>query len=95
MTTPFLWTKPVCFQCTQTKRRFDERGIQFDTEDITNVEYADALEAFKAEGLLSAPIVDLGEFEVWDEHQKKHVSSWSGYRPDLIDQIPVDEAVAA
>lgn len=67
-----VYTKPDCRQCDATKRRFTEKGIEFEVEDLTD---EGNLAAAKALGHASAPVVVVGD------------ESWAGYRPDLIDDV--------
>ena len=70
-----IWTKSPCSQCDMTKRLMKREGIEFGEENLE--ENPEALEAFKAEGLLQAPIVVIGN----DGRR------WSGFRPDLIKEL--------
>lgn len=69
-----VYSKPSCVQCTATYRHADKVGADYEIHDLTAPESADMLEMFKAEGLFQAPVVVAGEV------------TWSGFRPDLIDQ---------
>ena len=65
-----VWTKSNCVQCDQTKKQFDKLGVRFVEKDLeTDLE---ALEAFRVQGLLSAPIVETD------------VKVWAGFRLDKI-----------
>ncbi|ERI35396.1 hypothetical protein M707_21955 [Arthrobacter sp. AK-YN10] len=57
-----------CSNCTATKRAMDKQGISYEAREMTAAER----EAFKAAGLLSAPVV------VTDQE------TWAGFRPDKI-----------
>lgn len=57
-----------CSKCTATKRAMDKKGISYEAREMTAAER----EAFKAAGLLSAPVV------VTDQE------TWAGFRPDKI-----------
>lgn len=69
-----LWSKPSCVQCTATERKLTEKGIPFRHLDLT--ENPEALDAMKRAGLMQAPVV-----------QHASLGTWTGYRPDLIDQV--------
>lgn len=83
-----LYSKPNCVQCTATKRALDKAGLSYETIDVS-VDDA-ALERIKAMGFQQAPVVELDE-TVIDSQERgdgvAHVSSWSGFRPDLLAQI--------
>lgn len=68
-----VWTKSNCVQCDMTKKQFDKLGIKYEVKDLE----ADplALEGFKEQGLMSAPIV------VTD------TKKWSGFRLDKIQSL--------
>lgn len=82
-----LWSKPSCVQCTATKRKLTQLGVPFDELDLTEPEHADQLAGFKeAYGFASAPIVELDNLTLEDGGREVRV--WSGFRPDLLEQIP-------
>ena len=68
-----VWTKSNCVQCEQTKKQFDKLGIRYEVKDLEADPYA--LEGFKANGLMAAPIV------VTDDRK------WSGFRLDKIQSL--------
>lgn len=53
-----VWTKSNCPQCTMTKKLMEREGIKY--EEFNLEENPEQLEKFKAEGLLQAPIVVIG-----------------------------------
>lgn len=67
-----VYTKPDCQQCVATKRWLWSRAIAFEVEDLTD---PGNLEAVKALGHASAPVVVVGE------------ESWSGFRPDKLEEL--------
>jgi glutaredoxin-like protein NrdH len=70
-----LYTKPACVQCTATHRALDAAGIPYVTVDLATTTHA--LEHVIALGHLQAPVVindTTGE-------------SWSGFRPDKINDL--------
>lgn len=74
MTTPTVrvYTKPQCKQCDLTKAALEKGGIPFEVEDLTT---PDNLEAARALGFASAPVVVVGE------------DGWAGFRPDKIKDL--------
>ena len=54
-----VYTKPDCPGCKMTKRELDKAGATYQEVDLTT--RPDLVEAFTAEGLRSAPVVELGE----------------------------------
>lgn len=70
---PVVYTLPSCVQCTATKRRMDQKGIEYETVDLSTDEAAS--DFVKSLGYAAAPVVVAGE------------SHWSGYVPDLIDAL--------
>lgn len=74
MTAPTVrvYTKDACKQCDLTKLKLTEKGIDYEEEDLTD---PGNLEAAKALGYSSAPVVIVGE------------DGWAGFRPDLIDEL--------
>lgn len=68
-----VYTKPSCVQCTATYRALDSKGIAYEVVDLS--QDPNALEEVKALGYMQAPVV------VTDEDH------WSGFRPDMIDEL--------
>lgn len=68
-----MFTKPQCQQCEATKRRLRDRGITFETVDLS--ENPATLTQLVQAGYRQAPVVITPD------------AAWSGYRPDLIDQL--------
>lgn len=64
---------PSCFQCKMTKRRLDEKGIEYREVDLSQDPVA--MERVKSLGYSSAPVVFAG-----DDH-------WSGFIPEKIDAL--------
>jgi glutaredoxin-like protein NrdH len=58
-----------------TKKLMERKGIDFDEADLESD--PEQLAKFKEEGLLQAPIIVLG-------HDGRR---WSGFRPDLIEEL--------
>ena len=84
-----IYSAPNCMGCKMTARALQKAGVKFKLVDLSSLS-PEAIEAFKAEGLMQAPIVRTGE----GDH-------WSGFRPDKIKQTvetmpadQVDEALA-
>lgn len=73
-----VYSKPNCPQCSATKRRLDKRGVKYDVVDVTVDEAA--LNMVMDMGFQQAPVV------ISDE-----AGAWSGYRPDKIDELTVDQ----
>jgi glutaredoxin-like protein NrdH len=76
-----VYSKPSCTQCTATYRALDKKGIAYNSVDISLD--ADALERMKALGFMQAPVVEAGD------------DSWSGFRPDKIEELASVTAQAA
>jgi glutaredoxin-like protein NrdH len=68
-----IWTKSMCVQCEQTKKQFDKLGIKYEEQSLEDNPLA--LEGFKQQGLLAAPIVTTD------------TKSWSGFRLDKIQSL--------
>ena len=68
-----LYSKPGCVQCDASVRKLTKEGLEYDYVDVTTDD--GALKKVKDLGYMQVPVMTYG-----DEH-------WSGYRPDLIDQI--------
>lgn len=67
---------PSCVQCNQTKRMMDNLGIIYDQVDLR--EHPAQMEAFKAQGLLSAPIVTT-DTKVWSGFRHTKIHSLANY----------------
>jgi glutaredoxin-like protein NrdH len=68
-----VYTNPNCIQCDMTKKRLDQKGIAYNTIDLSQDE--DSLAMVLDMGYRSAPVVIAGD------------ESWSGFKPDLIDLL--------
>lgn len=75
-----VYEKPSCVQCTMTTKLLDKEGIPYKT--ISLVDDPDAISTIKELGYLAAPVVVVGEV------------SWSGFRPDKIEEFINSSAVA-
>ena len=73
-----VYSTTHCSQCLMTNRRHTKRGLEF--EEVNLEENPDQLNFVKnVLGYSQAPVVIVEE-----ENQTRH---WSGFRPDLIDQL--------
>ncbi len=63
-----VYSRPGCYPCLLTKKKMDQLGIVYQSEDLTPYD----AERFRDEGHREAPVVVTPQ------------GTWSGYRPDLI-----------
>ncbi len=76
-----IYTRNDCVQCHATKRAMESRGVAF---EMVNVDHCpDAADTLRAQGFRSLPVVVAGE------------TSWSGFRPDMINRLRPDAAASA
>lgn len=68
-----VYSKPNCPQCTQTKKKLEQKGIAFEVIDISQDK--NAAQTITDLGYRQVPVVVSGE---------KH---WSGFRPDLLSAL--------
>jgi glutaredoxin-like protein NrdH len=68
-----VYSKPNCPQCTQTKKKLEQKGIAFEVIDISQDKQA--AQTVTDLGYRQVPVVVSGE---------KH---WSGFRPDLLSAL--------
>lgn len=73
MPTIVVWSKPSCVQCTATYRKLDNLGFTYEVRDLTAD--PEAVEAFKARGLMSAPIVTVDD------------EAWAGFNPIKLGEL--------
>lgn len=73
-----VYTKPDCRPCWATKRKLTQLGIEFEEESLLD---EGNLAAAKALGHMEAPVVVVAPTGAGSEH------SWSGFRPDMIDDV--------
>ena len=71
-----VYTLPGCVQCKMTTKKLERDGLEYNLIDMSD---PDKLAYAKSLGYQSAPVVFYG-----GEH-------WSGYRPDLIQQIAASQ----
>lgn len=84
-----LYTKPRCVQCDATKRVLVRENIPFQSVDLT--EDQDAFEYVTKElGYNAAPVVVLDGGQMVSDRNGQVVVHWSGFRPDLLSQLAVD-----
>lgn len=69
-----VWSKPSCVQCNAVKNWLNKNHIEYVEKQL--LDDLEALEAFKDQGIMRAPIV---ESNVMDP--------FSGFRPDLLEAI--------
>lgn len=67
-----VYTKDNCMQCTFTKRKLDEMGLEY--KELDALKASDEL--WEKYGVMSVPFVKVTE----DNH-------WTGFRPDRIEEI--------
>jgi glutaredoxin-like protein NrdH len=77
-----VYSKKPCPQCDMTKMVLRRYGLEFEEVDLPS--NPEILEKFKAEGLMQAPIVVLGN----DGRR------WAGFRPDLLEELKPKDAAA-
>ena len=75
-----VYTKKPCSQCVMTMKLMDREEIVYEAVDLTD----ELVDKFKAEGLMQAPIVVIGN----DGRR------WAGFRPDLILELKSKDAAA-
>ncbi|KNC89186.1 glutaredoxin-like protein NrdH [Trabulsiella odontotermitis] len=75
-----IYTRNDCVQCHATKRAMESRGFEF---EMVNVDLdPEAVDTLRSQGFRQLPVVVAGE------------TSWSGFRPDMINRLRPD-AIAA
>ncbi|WP_054177693.1 glutaredoxin-like protein NrdH [Trabulsiella odontotermitis] len=75
-----IYTRNDCVQCHATKRAMESRGFEF---EMVNVDlHPEAVDSLRSLGFRQLPVVVAGE------------TSWSGFRPDMINRLRPD-AIAA
>lgn len=67
-----VYTTPGCRQCKLTLQLLTTRGFTPEVVDLENKPLL--VDAFTAQGFTQAPVVEV-------------TSRWSGFRPDLINQL--------
>jgi glutaredoxin-like protein NrdH len=69
-----LYTLPACVQCTATKKFLNNKGIEYETIDLSLDD--DAADMVRSLGYQQAPVIitDKGEH-------------WSGFRPDKLIEL--------
>ncbi|HDS9358511.1 TPA: glutaredoxin-like protein NrdH [Enterobacter chengduensis] len=75
-----IYTRNDCVQCHATKRAMESRGVAFEMVNVDLV--PDAADALRAQGFRQLPVVVAGE------------TSWSGFRPDMINRLSSQAARA-
>lgn len=54
-----LYTLTVCPRCSAAKKRLDANGVSYSVVNLD--EHPDKAEQFKAQGIMAAPILTVGE----------------------------------
>lgn len=73
-----VYTKPNCVSCSFTKKFFEENNIEHSVVDITQDSVA--LDMIKLHGYQGVPVVAINGFD----------NSWSGFRPDRLEELVSD-----
>lgn len=81
MPTITVYSAPGCKQCRATKKHIERRGMTYNEIDISTNE--EAREFILEQGFQQVPVVDLGNGDMF-----------YGFRPDRIDAVAKDSAVA-
>lgn len=68
-----VYSKPRCVQCGAVYRWLDKHDVKYEVVNLPD--FPELLEEFKAENLMQAPIVQVGD------HPR-----FSGFRPDLLQE---------
>lgn len=76
-----VYGKPACVQCIATYRALDKKGIAYQKVDVTAD--PEQLDYVRSLGYLQAPVLVAGE-----DH-------WTGFRPDKIEGLAEEAAVAS
>ena len=81
-----VYSKPSCVQCTATYRALAAKGRKYQVVDVSLDD--NALAHIKELGYLQAPVV-IPSFDkiVIDPNTKERIVHWSGFRPDLLEQL--------
>lgn len=82
MASATVYTKPACVQCNATFRTLNQKGIAYESVDISSD--PEALEQVRDLGYMQAPVVVTSE----GDH-------WSGYRPDKLEELAEKTPLAA
>lgn len=69
-----VWSKTPCVQCGAVKRALTKGGVEFEEKQLED--HPEQLEAFKAIGLMQAPVVFA------DGHEP-----FAGFNPDAVQAI--------
>ncbi len=68
-----IYTRNDCVQCHATKRAMESRGVEFEMVNIDQV--PEAADTLRDQGFRQLPVVIAGD------------TSWSGFRPDMINRL--------
>ncbi|MBL5965273.1 glutaredoxin-like protein NrdH [Lelliottia amnigena] len=75
-----IYTRNDCVQCHATKRAMESRGVEFEMVNVDLV--PEAADVLREQGFRQLPVVIAGE------------TSWSGFRPDMINRLQTQAASA-
>lgn len=78
-------TTTNCQQCRATKRKLDQAGIQYQSIDVSQEQYAELADTIRARAseLNTAPIMPY--VTIYDEHNTL-ISEWFGFQPSKINE---------
>lgn len=68
-----IYTRNDCVQCHATKRAMESHGVAFEMVNIDLV--PEAADTLREQGFRRLPVVVAGD------------TSWSGFRPDMINRL--------
>lgn len=74
-----VYTKPNCVSCNFTKKFLEENDIEHSVVDVTKDSVA--LDMIKLHGYQGVPVVAINRFD----------NSWSGFRPDRLEELVSDD----
>lgn len=69
-----LFTTVPCYKCLVTKKHLQTRGVEF--EEIRIDEAPEWGERLKAMGYETAPVVLVGDEDVWEGYSSESIEEW-------------------
>jgi len=78
-----VYGRENCQPCRATRRRLDVLGVAYQFRNVETYNYGRLEDDLRASGYRSLPVVEV-------THDDGNLETWSGFRPDKLDQLAAE-----